>query len=92
MSSESPNNRNYRLSARLLATKGSAEPLQAKGGGVVLSRGAEPTEDERLVEAVVGSTLDLLTACSKRGSSPKAPAALTDLFDPTLAGGIRKQR
>ena len=91
VSSGPPNNKNYRLSARLLARKGGAEPLQARGGGLLLSRDAETPEDE-LVAAVVNSTLDLLTARPKRGHAPKAPAALTDLIDPTLVDKRRTRR
>ena len=93
MSGEPPISKDYQLTVRLLARKGSAEPLQAKGEGMVLSRGAdEPTADERLTEAIVESTLELLTAHRKRGNAPKAPAALTDLFDSALVEGSQKRR
>ena len=93
MSDEPPTGKDYQLSVRLLARKGSAVPLQAKGEGTVLSRGADDaTADERLTEAIVESTLELLTAHRKRKNAPKAPAALTDLFDSTLVEGSQMRR
>lgn len=76
----------YYVSRRLLARKGGAGPLQARGEGVVLARdpATGPLDDQQLTEAVMETTLDLLTGRAPRGKPPKAVAALTDLYDPAL--------
>jgi hypothetical protein len=86
-------NDNYHISSRLLARKGGAAPLQARGRGLVLSRdvAAGSLDGEDLSEAIVAATLDLLSPDAKPRKPPKA-AALTDLFDPALADGNRAKR
>jgi hypothetical protein len=81
----------YQVSSNLLATKGRAEPLTKSAISLILAneKQAAPTDDQCLTDAVIDSTLDLLTREPGTGK-PKAAASLTDLLDPNLINAVRR--
>lgn len=89
---DKPTRGGYRVSSRLLAQKGGAEPLSSTGVPLVLAgdKGRTPTDEEHLTGAVVDATLGLLVE-RPRGRAPQGPAPLTDLFDPTLIDAARRK-
>jgi len=74
----------YRVFSRLLAAKGSAEPLPQDGDGLILSPddGTEPADDAQLADAVAAATHEALALPPRKRDG--AAARLTELFDPAL--------
>jgi hypothetical protein len=49
------------------------------------------SDDQRLADAIVDATLELLSGPPERGKRPRGAAALTDLFDPSLTEAGRRR-
>ena len=94
MTNDRPARGDYRVSSRLLAKKGGAEPLSNTGSPLILARDkdAAETDETRLTDAVIDATIDVLTEPPGRRRSPQAAAPLTDLLDPALIGAARRQK
>jgi len=84
----------YRVSTRLLATKGGAEPLSKPGNPFMLVKDNHVvrTDEERLTEAVIDATLDILMEPPSSAKAPRGAAPLTDLLDPKLIDAGRRKR
>jgi len=84
----------YRVTSHLLATKGGAEPLSKPGNPFMLVRDNHVvrTDEERLAEAVIDATLDILMEPPPGGRAPRGAAPLTDLLDPKLIDAARRKR
>ena len=93
MTDDRPNRGGYHVSSRLLAKKGGAEPLSNSGISLILARDKQSlqTDDERLTDAVIDATLDLLKGPSGGGRAPRGAAPLTDLLDPKLIDAARRK-
>jgi hypothetical protein len=91
MTDDSPSRSGYQVSSGLLARKGSAEPLSKSAISLILASDKRvfQTDDERLTEAVVDATLDILMEQPGLGRA-KVAASLTDLLDPTLINVLRR--
>lgn len=92
MSDDRPTDSGYKISNRLLAQKGAAEPLSSTGVPLVLAniRNRAQTDDEYLTAAVMDATYDILTQPPRSSGPPKGPAPLTDLLDPALIDAARR--
>ena len=90
MTEDRPSHSGYHVSSRMLAKKGGAEPLSNTGNPLILasSKHVIQTDDERLTDAVVEATLDVLLE-RPSGGTAKVAASLTDLLDPTLINALR---
>ena len=94
MNDDRPTDSGYKVSNRLLAQKGAAEPLSSTGVPLVLAKEKGPTQndDEYLTGAVLDATFDILAQPPGSRQTPKGPAPLTDLLDPALIDAARQRR
>ena len=92
MSDNPSNHSGYRISSGILAKKGTAEPLSKSAISLILAsdKQAGDTDGERLTDAVMEATLELLTEPPDGNGKSKSVAALTDLLDPNLINVLRR--
>ena len=93
MTNDGPGRSGFHVSTRMLAKKGGAEPLPTTGNPVILTSENQPiqTDDQRLTDAVIDATLDILIEPPRRGRAAQGAAPLTDLLDPTLIESARRK-
>ena len=94
MTDDRPSHSGYHVWSRVLAKKGGAEPLSNTENPLILASDEQviQTDDQRLTDAVIDATLDILIEPPRSGRAPQGAAPLTDLLDPTLVNALRRPK